>query len=49
MTTYGYARCSKDENKQDVNRQKRELKTLGCVDERNIYCEYESGTKGRSS
>lgn len=45
MTTYGYARCSTDENKQDINRQKRELKTLGCVDEKNIYWEYESGTK----
>ncbi len=45
MTTYGYARCSTDENKQDINRQKRELKALGCVDEKNIYWEYESGTK----
>ena len=45
MATYGYARCSTDENKQDINRQKRELKCLGCVDEKNIYWEYESGTK----
>ncbi|ADZ84321.1 recombinase family protein [Cellulosilyticum lentocellum] len=45
MTTYGYARCSTNENKQDINRQKRELKALGCVDEKNIYWEYESGTK----
>lgn len=45
MTTYGYARCSTDENKQDINRQKRELNALGCVDEKNIYWEYESGTK----
>lgn len=45
MTTYGYARCSTDESKQDINRQKRELKSLGCVDEKNIYWEYESGTK----
>lgn len=45
MTTYGYARCSTDENKQDINRQKRELKNLGCVDEKNIYWEYESGIK----
>ena len=45
MTTYGYARCSTDENKQDINRQKRELKALGCMDEKNIYWEYESGTK----
>ena len=45
MTTYGYARCSTNENKQDINRQKRELKALGCVEEKNIYWEYESGTK----
>jgi len=45
MTTYGYARCSTDENKQDINRQKRELKALGCVEEKNIYWEYESGIK----
>jgi DNA invertase Pin-like site-specific DNA recombinase len=41
---YGYARCSTDENKQDINRQKRELKAQGCTDE-TIYFEYESGTK----
>lgn len=45
MTTYGYARCSTNENKQDINRQKRELKALGCMEEKNIYWEYESGTK----
>lgn len=45
MTTYGYARCSTNENKQDINRQKRELKVLGGVVEKNIYWEYESGTK----
>ena len=45
MTTYGYARCSTDENKQDINRQKRELRALGCVNEKDIYWEYESGTK----
>lgn len=45
MTIYGYARCSTNENKQDINRQKRELKALGGVDEKNIYWEYESGTK----
>ena len=45
MTTYGYARCSTDENKQDINSQKRELKALGCIDEEKIYWEYESGTK----
>ena len=41
---YGYCRCSTNETKQDVNRQRRELKTMG-VDESAIYMEYESGTK----
>ena len=41
---YGYCRCSTCESKQDVNRQKRELKLLG-VDESGIFLEYESGTK----
>ena len=41
---YGYARCSTNETKQDIDRQKRELKKMG-VEERNIYFEYESGTK----
>ena len=41
---YGYARCSTNENKQDIDRQKRELKQLG-VEEKNIYFEYESGAK----
>lgn len=41
---YGYCRCSTNETKQDVNRQKRELRALG-VDEPAIYMEYESGTK----
>ena len=45
MTIYGYARCSTNENKQDINRQKRELKALCGVVEKNIYWEYESGTK----
>lgn len=44
-TTYGYARCSTDETKQDINRQKRDLKALGVEDSSNIYWEYESGTK----
>lgn len=39
---YGYARCSTNETKQDVNRQKRELKNMGAGE---IYFEYESGTK----
>ena len=42
--TYGYARCSTNETKQDIDRQKRELKKMG-VEEKNIYFEYESGTK----
>ena len=41
---YGYARCSTTEEKQDIDRQKRELKKLG-VKENNIYYEYESGAK----
>lgn len=42
---YGYARCSTNEEKQDIDRQKRELKNLGVVENKNIYWEYESGTK----
>ena len=38
--TYGYARCSTSEDKQDINRQIRELKTAG-VDE--VVFEYEHG------
>lgn len=45
MAVYGYARCSTDATKQDINRQKRELKALGCTDESKMYWEYESGTK----
>ena len=41
---YGYCRCSTNETKQDINRQKRELKELGATDQ-TIYFEYESGTK----
>ena len=41
---YGYCRCSTNETKQDVNRQKRELINMGAVDS-TIYMEYESGTK----
>lgn len=39
---YGYARCSTNETKQDIKRQKRELKEMGAEE---IYMEYESGTK----
>lgn len=41
---YGYARCSTNESKQDIDRQKRELKALG-VKQSDIYFEYGSGTK----
>ncbi|MCQ2449781.1 MAG: recombinase family protein [Clostridia bacterium] len=41
---YGYARCSTNEKKQDINRQIRELIQQGCTRE-TIYCEYQSGTK----
>ena len=43
-TTWGYARCSTDETRQDVGRQKQELLKLGVADEKNIYWEYASGT-----
>lgn len=42
---YGYARCSTDEKKQDITRQKRELFKMGVSDDKYIYWEYESGTK----
>ena len=41
---YGYARCSTNETRQDIKRQERELKEKG-VDVKNLFCEYESGTK----
>lgn len=41
---YGYARCSTNEELQDINRQIRELIQLGAAEE-NIYREYESGIK----
>ena len=37
---YGYARCSTNESKQDINRQLRELKAEGAEE---IYFEYEHG------
>lgn len=40
MTVYGYARCSTNEDKQDINRQVRELKAAGAEE---IYLEYEHG------
>ena len=42
---YGYARCSTNEKRQDIDRQKRELYKLGVPEEKYIYWEYESGTK----
>lgn len=42
---YGYARCSTNETRQDINRQKRELRKLGVSSDTNIYWEYESGIK----
>ncbi len=41
---YGYCRCSTNESRQDIDRQKRELKKLG-IKEENIYFEYVSGSK----
>lgn len=41
---YGYARCSTNENMQDITRQYRELEKMG-VKRENIFAEYESGTK----
>ena len=38
--TYGYARCSTNESKQDINRQVRELKAAGAE---HIFLEYEHG------
>lgn len=43
-TIYGYCRCSTDETRQDIDRQRRELRKLGVQDE-NIYWEYISGRK----
>ena len=43
-TIYGYARCSTNEDKQDISRQIRELKDLGAND-KTIFLEHASGTK----
>ena len=40
MVTYGYARCSTSEDKQDINRQVRELKASGAEE---VIFEYEHG------
>lgn len=42
---YGYARCSTDESRQDIDRQKREILSMGVKDSKYIYWEYDSGTK----
>ena len=42
---YGYARCSTNEERQDIDRQKRELYALGVIEDKYIYWEYESGVK----
>lgn len=39
---YGYARCSTNETKQDIERQLRELRALGAEE---LYYEYESGVR----
>lgn len=44
IMTYGYCRCSTNETKQDINRQKRELLDMGVTAD-TLYMEYESGTK----
>ena len=40
MAIYGYARCSTNEDKQDINRQIRELKAAGADE---VIFEYEHG------
>ena len=42
---YGYCRCSNNEDKQDIDRQIRDVMSLGVTDIKNIYKEYENGTK----
>ena len=42
---YGYARCSTSETRQDIGRQKRELRSLGVKDDKCIFWEYASGAK----
>ena len=37
---YGYARCSNNEAKQDIDRQVKELKNAGA---QNVFLEYEHG------
>lgn len=44
VTTYGYARYSTDESRQDIDRQRRELHEMGA-DDPHIYWEYELGSR----
>lgn len=41
---FGYCRCSTNESRQDIDRQRRELRKLNIKDE-NIYWEYVGGSK----
>ena len=43
---YGYARCSTNEDRQDITRQTRELKQLGATD-KTIYWEYITGSSNK--
>lgn len=45
MATYGYARCSTNETKQDVKRQVNELLAKYDIPKDNMFYEYESGSK----
>ena len=45
MAVYGYARCSTNENRQDVKRQVYEMMDKYDVPKSNIYFEYASGAK----
>lgn len=42
---FGYARCSTNEERQDIDRQKRDLYAHGVTDDKYIYWEYESDMK----
>ena len=44
MTIWGYARCSTNEKKQNIEMQLRDLKEVGATDG-TIYVEWESGSK----
>lgn len=44
MANYGYCRCSTNDTKQDVNRQVKDVISMGA-DADLIYTEYQSGTK----